>query len=490
MPTKTLAPLALLAALACPLVAGTPKHVIVFISDGGGANTHRAYQLWRGSPMVYQSGEWDRYSVSTNALRSGMRPNGPDPLIPDPREVYDPARAWDTTPTDQGAGGYPFHFAGYGWLRATAPDSASTATAIFSGVPAYKGAIDVDGEGNPVRTIAEEAHDRGMAVGVVTSVPFDHATPACGGGAHVPRREMYHEIAGQMLGSGVCDVIAGTGNPFYDDDARRRERPDYTWISEEQWSALAGGTLRAAGDETPWTLVQDTEQIRSLAEGPTPGRFIMIPRVGMTLQERRSPLKKGDDTAPGVRALTEGLPTLSDLTLAALNRVDDDPDGFFLMVEGGAVDWAMHANQFGRMIEEMDDYHQAIEAVCAIIDSGERGYDWGDTLVVITSDHDHLVWGPQSDTIPFQPLTDNGPGETPGHLWLADGHSNQPVPLFVRGAGSERFASIPTKPDLYIKDGEHFERPPYFHQSEIGKTVLGLLGSGETAESGAGAVAR
>ena len=51
----------------------------------------------------------------------------------------------------------------------------------------------------------------------------------------------------------------------------------------------------------------------------------------------------------------------------ALNHLDDDPDGFFLHIEGGAVDWAMHANQMGRMIEEMTDFKNSVDAVDALV---------------------------------------------------------------------------------------------------------------------------
>lgn len=487
MPRPPLATALLLAALAAPLAAqpATPKNIIVFISDGGGYNTHRTFELWRGEPAVYQTASWTRYSVSTSALRGGIRPNGPDPLIQDPRLLYDPKLAWDTTPMEGQSGGYPFCFAAYRWLRATAPDSANTASAIFTGVPTYKGAIDVDGEGNPTRSVSEAASEAGKSVGIVTSVPFSHATPAAAGGAHVPKREMFHEIAHQMLTSGACDVIAGAGHPKYDDNGVKRTEAAYTFISQEDWGELAAGTL-AGRDGAVWTLAEDADAIRAYAQGTVPLPLIMVPRVGQTLQQQRSPREEAKILPPGSHEPIPEMPTLRDMALAALNGVDDDPDGFFLMVEGGAVDWAMHDNQLGRMIEEMEDYHATIESVCEILDAGDRGYDWSDTLVIITSDHDHLLLGPESDTIPFQPLKDNGPGKMPGYKWHSDSHSNTPVPLFVRGAGAERFAKVPTKPDLFIGGGKSFERPAYFHQSEIGKLMLGLLDgqAGADAEEG------
>ena len=473
-----LSSLSSLSSLAClaPLAgAAPPKNIIVFIADGCGANTHRAFELWRGEPAIYRSPGWFHGSAATYALRLGLRSSGPDPLWQDPRIVYDPAKAWDTTPAEGSVAGYPTCFVGYRWLLATAPDSANTASAIFTGVTTYKGAINVDGEGNPTRTVAEAASADGMAVGIVTSVPFDHATPAAAGGAHVPNREMFHEIAHQMLTSGVCDVIAGAGNPEYDDNALKRTEASYSFISSEDWHDLRAGELKDA-DGAAWTLMEDAQQIASLASGDVPLPLIMVPKVGQTLQQQRPPRDKARTAAPGEHPCNPDMPRLKDLSLAALNGIDDDPDGFFLMVEGGAVDWAMHDNQLGRVIEEMADFHDTIEAVSHILDAGDRGYDWSNTLVIVTADHDHLLWGPESDKIPFQPLTDNGPGKMPGYRWLFNSHSNQPVPFFARGCGADAFAALPTKPDMLIDTSgptsRTFERPPYFHQSEIGKTLL------------------
>ncbi len=82
------------------------------------------------------------------------------------------------------------------------------------------------------------------------------------------------------------------------------------------------------------------------------------------------------------------------MTKAALNVLDDDPNGFFIMIEGGAVDWAAHANQSGRLIEEMNDFNKSIEAVIRWIDTNSN---WNETLVIITADHEtgHLT-GPGS----------------------------------------------------------------------------------------------
>ena len=82
------------------------------------------------------------------------------------------------------------------------------------------------------------------------------------------------------------------------------------------------------------------------------------------------------------------------------------------MIEGGAIDWAEHAKQPARLIEEQADFHRAIEAVVAWV---ERKSNWNETLVIITADHETgLIWGPNADKTPFDPLVDRGRGQCPG----------------------------------------------------------------------------
>ena len=110
------------------------------------------------------------------------------------------------------------------------------------------------------------------------------------------------------------------------------------------------------------------------------------------------------------------------------------------MIEGGAVDWANHANQPERTIEEQIDFVQAVEAVVEWV---EKNSNWDDTLLILTADHEcGLLLGPDSDKIPFQPLTDNGLGKMPGMRHNADGHANSLVPIYARGTDAELFKKL------------------------------------------------
>ncbi|MBZ0266847.1 alkaline phosphatase, partial [bacterium] len=206
------------------------RNVIVMVGDGAGYNTWAISEMFDGTTgaAFHDAPGWVHVAASTYALRQSRNVAEPDadPLAQDGTLVYDPAKAWDAGPPDTTTAGLPrAAFAGYQWLL-RAPDSANTATTLSTGVKTYCGAINVDGAGTPIRdTLAHLAKDAGKRVGVVTTVPFPHATPAALGGAHSPNRSDYPALAREMLTSGVLDVIAGAANPDYDHNGLPIEDP-------------------------------------------------------------------------------------------------------------------------------------------------------------------------------------------------------------------------------------------------------------------------
>lgn len=139
------------------------------------------------------------------------------------------------------------------------------------------------------------------------------------------------------------------------------------------------------------------------------------------------------------------------------------------MVEGGAVDWAGHANNMDRMIGELLGFNEAVQAVIDWVDDPHNGSNWDNTLVIVTGDHEtgYLTAGP--GVFPDQPLgavnsstlalekelagssrraswqDGNGndeidAGETVYWAWNSSSHSNSLIPLYARGAGADMFA--------------------------------------------------
>ena len=472
--------------------ADRPRNLVVFVADGAGYATLEATRMWQGGPLTADGEGWRSVAVAPYALRGYVPCEGDAPDEQSHFHRYDPVKGYDATPAagerfgrgDHPGRLYPRGFAGYEWHRETYPDSASTMSALMTGVTTYPGAINVDGNGEPVTSLAEHADAAGYRVGVVSSVPFNHATPASAAGTHARSRQAYHDLARQIFADGVVDVIAGPNDADVDDDAHTRESPSFNYVPEDLWAALKAGTV-ATDDGESWVVVRDTDDIQTLAAGDgwTPDKLAIVPRIHRTLQQKRG-TPNGFERDPGADPKVPDLPTLADLTMAALNAVDGtpaDPQPFVLVVEGGAVDWAMHANQTGRMIEEYQDFDAAIAAVSGYLDANPQGHSWDDTLVIVTADHDHLLFGPDAGVQAFQDLIDAGPGSVPRHRWFGDHHSNQLVPLFARGVGAEAVIALADEVDEAQSDGREVGRGPYFPQAKLGRWLIGQVRTDDNA---------
>jgi alkaline phosphatase len=423
-------------------IAQAAKNVIIMVADGAGYNTWLAAAMYQGrvGKQTFDQPGWARFSCTTYPLNLSDKPT--NSLEQVPLLVYDPQLAWDAAPRSE----KPGDFAGYHYLKTTATDSAAAATALATGRKTYNGAINWTDDDRPMRgqSIAEIAHRAGKSAGVITSVPWSHATPAALGGAHNRGRDNYAEIAREMLQSDWLDVIMGAGNPDFDDDGRpiaEGKQRDYAFVGgEESWKQLKAG-------KSPWKFVQEKADIEALAAGETPPKLLATAQVATTLQAKRTAaikLKSAGEEPPPAAPFSvprnKDVPSLAAMARTAINCLDDNPKGFYLMIEGGAVDWANHANQAERMIEEQIDFQEAVEAVVEWI---EAHGGWDQTLLILTADHDcGLPWGPKSKQIAFDPLEDRGAGKMPGLVYHSHGHSNSLVPLFARGPGSERFNAL------------------------------------------------
>jgi alkaline phosphatase len=449
-----------------------PRNVILMIADGSGSSAITATGMYTGKlgKQVFDGPGWAKFWVSTYPLRTTEAPvAGPAGLMQDPDAVYDPAKNWNTAPVSTKTRGFDDHFAGYAWTKKTAPDSANTMSAIVNGHKSYNNAINVDGNGQPLTTFAELESRAGKAVGVVTTVEFDDATPAAGGGAHNVSRTNHAAIASEMLNAGTLSVIMGTGNPDYTNDGVRRTIPDYGWISAPDWMALKSGTHPSS-----FTLIQDKSDFDALLTNANPPRKLMgIAHSFNSTQANRAGAQPATEAPYSVPRKTD-VPDLQTMARGALNILDRNPNGLFLVIEGGAVDRAEHADDIGRMIEEKIEFDDTVAAVSTYLDANTNGNNWSNTLVIVTADHDHLLLGPDSDTVPYQDLKDNGPGKMPGYKWQNNSHSNQLVPLFTRGAGAALFAGCAKRNDNYTDaQGRHFGRGAYLDETEIFAAMTG-----------------
>ena len=235
-------------------------------------------------------------------------------------------------------------------LTSVIPDSASTGTALSTGYKTKSGVVGMDASGtNVYKSIAEMAKEHGMKVGVISSVSIDHATPAAFY-AHQPSRGNYYEISMELANSDF-DYFAG-GPP---------KRP--TGNDGEQPDAIA------AAKDNGFTIVNTRKDFEKLEPGVgSVWAMSPYPADGNALYYE---LDRPADDISLVEYVAKGIELL------------DNPDGFFMIVEGGKIDWACHANDAGAAIHDTLVFDQAIREA---IEFYEQHPD--ETLIVVTGDHE------------------------------------------------------------------------------------------------------
>lgn len=445
------------------------KNVILMVADGAGYNTWAVTSMYQGrwnpvqqrSSQAYDGPGWVAYACTTFPLNTATAPRGTG--VQDAAVVYDPRKAW---------GGLE----AYQWLSDNYTDSAAAATALSTGQKSYNNAINWSDRKQPIRpTLTEAAKAAGKSVGIVTTVAWSHATPAAMSHVHNADRDNYVEIANQMLDGEWIDVIMGAGNPDYDNDGMpvTGKKKEYKYVGgESTWRAIEAARSRPGATYRGFRPVSTKAEFESLVSGRTPPKVLGTAQAGTTLQQARRAKNTADPALD--TPLNSHVPTLATMAEAAINILDENPRGFFLMVEGGAVDFANHNQQAGRMVQEHADFLAAVEMVVEWV---ETRSNWQETLLIITADHETgLLWGPRSDKVPFEPIVTRGAGRMPALKYNSKKHSNSLVPVFARGAGSELLGRLVQGTDPI--------RGPYIDNTAIGKVLLSALGAGALAVSG------
>ena len=232
-----------------------------------------------------------------------------------------------------------------------APDSASTATSIATGHKTYSGSINVDETGTvEYETIAEQLKaQKGYEIGVITSVNLNHATPAAFY-AHQASRSSYYEIGLEMVESDF-DYFAGGG--LLDPTGSEGDQTDLYQLAQE-----AGYTVARTYAEAD-AISADTDK-------------------AIIIEENLA----DSDAIPYEIDRTDDMWSLADYVEKGIEVLDNDT-GFFMMCEGGKIDWACHANDAGSSIH---DTQALADAVQVAIDFAAEHPD--ETLILVTGDHE------------------------------------------------------------------------------------------------------
>ena len=283
-------------------------------------------------------------------------------------------------------------------------DSAASATAIATGYKVNNKVISIadPGDGSELETLLEYFKTRGKSSGLVTTVYVSHATPAAFG-AHQTNRNNYTNIISDYLNRTLPNVLMG-GTRYISSSAA--EAAGYTVVTDHASMAaidpntvdyLSGQFGGGDGYALPWEY---------------DGNFSTQPH-------------------------------LSEMTASAIDILDNNENGFFLMIEGGLIDWACHDNDDGG-IDGANAAKRMIHETIEFSDTVQIALNWAsqrtDTLVIVTADH---------ETGGLTVTANNGQGVYPTVTWSTGGHTGANVGVYAQGVNAHLVSGTMDNTDFF-----------------------------------------
>lgn len=400
------------------------RHIVLIVFDGMDWQTTRAAAVCRAGEVAYRRGRGRGLSfldyrgtstdfglVVTSPRRGGAKTEVDAQLVlggdGETTGGYNPIRGgrepWHETPR----GGYLLGADRRGGHAVT--DSAASATSLASGIKTYNGAINVAVDGTPVEPIGRRLQrERSFQIGVVSSVPLSHATPAAAYANNVSRKD-YQDITRDLLGlpssahrndplTGV-DVLIGAGwGVQRDSDGGQGKNflagNRYLHRDDLRRSDVDGGGRYVVAERTSGR--SGREMLFEAADRAARRGHRLLGFFGT--RDAHLPYQTADggyDPTRDVRDaervseadVTEN-PTLAEMTEAALKVLERSGEGFWLLVEAGDVDWANHANNIDNSVGAV---FSGADAFDVVTDWAERNEAWDTTAVIVTADHGHYL---------------------------------------------------------------------------------------------------
>lgn len=295
-------------------------------------------------------------------------------------------------------------------------DSAAGGTALSAGFKTSNGTIAMDKlDKKHYKTVLELAAEKGMSTGVVATKAVTDATPASFT-AHVGDRNFQVEIAAQQIQKmmdGSLDLILGGGRQYYG--------------KEDNKDALSRAIKQGVSCTTKW---EDTLEKN-------------LPLIGLYADKH-------------LNTYNEDAPTLAEMTDFALEKLSEDKNGFFLMVEGSQIDSEAHDNSYHNEMKEMYDFDCAIGVALKFVAMNP------DTVLIITADHEtgglHL---PKEST----------KASTIKYYYSSTDHTSIQVPVYAIGYGVEELSGIRENTDIAMFIASLMGEKNFGQKSEVHSVV-------------------
>ena len=431
-------------------VAATPKNIVFFLGDGMGLTTQTAARIYK----VGEAGDLTMDTLPETAFV---------------RTYSNNAQVTDSAPS---MAAYMTGVKMNNEVISMTPETSAFDAAGKDYLNGTDSTCPQSGNGKPVTTLLEIAKAAGMGTGAVTTTRITHATPAATV-SHICHRDGENNIAAQAvpggagyngaLGDGV-DVLLGGGRQFFLPATAGGKRTDGRDLTAE---------LKAKG----YTYVQDKAGFDGVA----------------TTTKKLVGLFTSSHMAYDIDRDASKEPSLAEMTGKAIDLLGQNPKGFFLMVEGGRIDHALHETTARKALQDTVAFDDAIKAAIDKMQAKDPGL--ANTLIVVTADHDHtlVLNGYAART---GPTTAASPGVLGLLRNFVDGSINKdaggnPFTIIGFGNGESRLATRTALTDAQVADKNYHQEAaiPMGAGSEThGGTDVFLGAIGKGAENFTGVI--
>ncbi len=308
-------------------------------------------------------------------------------------------------------------------------DSSASGTAIASGEKTYNTGLGVDASGEPVKSMAYDLKEDGYQIGIISTVPINHATPGSFYASSKSRND-YYGISKQIVGSGF-EFFAGSGFIDYNGKKDNPQEPIDAYLESNGYLVSYGieeFKAEAAGKDNV-VFCQESNRSESAGNYVSSGKIAEDASLGQMLQ-------------------------------LGLEQFDTEKP-FFFMCEGGKIDWTAHDNKVMPMIMDILEFDQAIEVALEFYKEHKD-----ETLIVVTADHETggVSLGTGEGSVNWNVFEeqwetdgqknslkreDNEELNRKGRIgWTTRSHTGGPVPVFAIGKGAEKFSGRMDNTDI------------------------------------------
>lgn len=443
--------------------------LIVVVQEGMGHELISAGQLYSDEPALWDwrlDHQWHYQSVATHPLTTRTFPDGTDPAA---LSAYDPHLAWDGTQVQIAAtsGSPATTFRGYRWLIEQATDPLQAATALGSGIPSFKTAVNwmnyPSRSGSPLaptQQLLEWAHHHGLETALISDMPTGNGVTSIFSGFRSDALDSDTNRFNHIIRERSLDLFVGAGHPRYNELGQALSDPKYTFASQSDWQDLRN-RARSSG----WNVIFGDENLLGVSSQPR------------TASERRLVILQFGDTTSTQAIATDASGLSGNLANSmrfqirmGLDFLNQSDAGFVAFIHLGRLPFLLEGDLQREAVEEVVN---AFRVLTLCEDWVDANGGWEQTSLLMVSPYEYgLIWGAGSISFPFAQVTNRGKGRIPGFRLNHRGASAALAPLLVRGAFAKSLNALDQAEDPIYG--------PFLHLSELGTALKSFVGPVES----------